>query len=104
MKTHITSTIHADYAVQSDRSGRVGFIEKAGFGAGDAACNMLFNPITLFLSFFYTDIFGLAPGVVATIFLVVRFADAIFDPFYGAWIDKTTTRWGRFRPSPYRLP
>lgn len=98
MKTHITSTIHADYTVQSDRSGRVGFIEKAGFGAGDAACNMLFNPITLFLSFFYTDIFGLTPGVVATIFLVVRFADAIFDPFYGAWIDKTTTRWGRFRP------
>lgn len=98
MKTHIISNSHPGGRVQSARSGRVGFIEKAGFGAGDAACNMLFNPITMFLSFFYTDIFGLAPGVVATIFLVVRFADAVFDPFYGAYIDKTTTRWGRFRP------
>ena len=64
-------------------------MEKAGFGAGDAACNMLFNPITMFLSFFYTDIFGLTPAIVATMFLVVRCIDAIFDPLYGAFIDKT---------------
>ena len=80
------------------RHGRVGFLEKTGFGAGDAACNMLFNPITMFLSFFYTDIFGLAPGIVAAIFLIVRFFDAVFDPLYGAYIDKTSTKWGRFRP------
>lgn len=98
MKTTMTSSKNAGLSAPSARSGRVGFVEKVGFGAGDAACNMLFNPITMFLSFFYTDIFGLAPGIVATIFLVVRLADAVFDPFYGAYIDKTTTRWGRFRP------
>ena len=83
---------------EKPRQGKVGFLEKTGFGAGDAACNMLFNPITMFLSFFYTDIFGLAPGIVAAIFLIVRFFDALFDPLYGAYIDKTATRWGRFRP------
>ena len=74
------------------------FLEKTSFGAGDAACNMLFMPITMFLSFFYTDIFGLTPAVVATMFLVERFADAIFDPIYGAFIDKTKSRYGRYRP------
>ncbi|HDS2562294.1 TPA: MFS transporter [Klebsiella aerogenes] len=72
--------------------------EKCGFASGDAACNMLFNPITMFLSFFYTDIFGLAPGAVAAIFLIVRIIDAIFDPLYGTYMDKKITRYGRFRP------
>jgi len=76
----------------------VSFFEKCSFAAGDAACNMLFNPITMFLSFFYTDIFGLAPGAVASIFLIVRVIDAIFDPLYGTFMDKKVTRYGRFRP------
>lgn len=78
-------------------SGRMTFIEKSAFGAGDAACNMLFNPITMFLSFFYTDIFGLTPAAVATMFLVVRLFDAFFDPFYGAWLDSTRSKTGRYR-------
>ncbi len=83
---------------QTIQSHKLGFWEKAGFGSGDAACNMLFNPITYFLSFYYTDIFGLTPAVVATMFLVVRFVDAFFDPIYGALIDKTRSRYGRYRP------
>ncbi len=81
-----------------DANAKLSFMEKAGFGAGDAACNMLFNPITMFLSFFYTDIFGLTPAIVATMFLVVRCIDAIFDPLYGAFIDKTKSRHGTYRP------
>ena len=75
-----------------DPNAKLSFLEKTGFGAGDGACNMLFNPITMFLSFFYTDIFGLAPAAVATLFLVVRCIDAVFDPLYGAYIDKTKSR------------
>ena len=78
-------------------TGKLSFMEKVGFGAGDAACNFLFNPITMFLSFFYTDIFGLTPAVVATMFLVVRIFDAFFDPIYGAWMDKTHSKYGRYR-------
>lgn len=81
-----------------DPNAKLSFVEKAGFGAGDAACNMLFNPITMFLAFFYTDIFGLTPAIVATMFLVVRCVDAVFDPLYGAFIDKTRSRWGTYRP------
>ena len=76
---------------------RMSFLEKTAFGAGDAACNLLFNPITMFLSFFYTDIFGLTPAAVATMFLVVRIFDAFFDPIYGAILDNTRSKYGRYR-------
>ena len=77
---------------------KLSVFEKIGFSSGDAACNLLFNPITMFLAFFYTDIYGIDAGVVATILLLVRIVDAFFDPFYGAMIDKTKSRWGRYRP------
>lgn len=77
---------------------KLSVFEKVGFSSGDAACNLLFNPITMFLAFFYTDIYGINAGVVASIFLLVRIIDAFFDPLYGAMIDKTKSRWGRYRP------
>lgn len=72
--------------------------EKIGFGMGDAACNMVWGAITMFLTYFYTDIFGLAPALVGTLLLSVRIIDAITDPLMGAIADRTKTRWGRFRP------
>ena len=84
-------------AQTAEATGKLSFLEKVGFGAGDAASNMLFNPITMFLSFFYTDIFGLAPAVVATMFLVVRMFDAFFDPIYGSWMDNRRSKYGRYR-------
>lgn len=37
-------------------------------------------------------------GVVTTIILVLRIAELFVDPFIGNLIDKTKTRWGRFKP------
>lgn len=36
--------------------------EKIGYGMGDAGCNIIFGAIMLFVNYFYTDIFGLAPA------------------------------------------
>ncbi|HEY0208415.1 MFS transporter [Acerihabitans sp.] len=72
--------------------------EKVGFGMGDAGCNMVWGSITMFLAYFYTDVFGLAPALVGVLLLSVRFIDAITDPFMGAIADRTRSRWGRFRP------
>ena len=35
------------------------YLEKVGFGAGDMAVYVVFSWMFLFISFFYTDIFGL---------------------------------------------
>jgi GPH family glycoside/pentoside/hexuronide:cation symporter len=72
--------------------------EKIAYGLGDTASNIIFQSVMLFLTYFYTDIFGLSPAVVGTLFLVVRIFDAVTDPLMGALTDRTKTRWGSFRP------
>ncbi len=72
--------------------------EKIGYALGDVATNFFFQSMILYQNRFYTDTVGLSASVVGWMFLVVRFADAFFDPFIGALADRTTTRWGKFRP------
>ncbi|WP_145566730.1 glycoside-pentoside-hexuronide (GPH):cation symporter [Yersinia aleksiciae] len=72
--------------------------EKIGYGMGDAGCNMIGGAIMLFLNYFYTDIFGLAPALVGILLLSVRVLDAVTDPIMGAIADRTQSRYGRFRP------
>lgn len=72
--------------------------EKIAYGLGDTASNIVFQTVMLFLTFFYTDIFGIPPAFVGTMFLAVRLIDAITDPLMGALTDRTQTRYGKFRP------
>jgi Na+/melibiose symporter-like transporter len=79
-------------------SGKLSFVEKAGYSAADAAANFVFMTMILFQSNFYTDIFGLTAVTAGTIILVARLWDAFFDPLMGVLADRTNTRWGKFRP------
>ncbi|MEC5165458.1 GPH family glycoside/pentoside/hexuronide:cation symporter [Flavobacterium sp. PL11] len=72
--------------------------EKIGYGLGDAASSMFWKIFSMYLLFFYTDVFGLAPAVVGTMFLITRIWDSCFDPIVGIIADRTKTRWGKFRP------
>jgi len=74
------------------------FREKFSYGLGDFASNLYWQTFMLYMTYFYTDIFGLAAAATATMFLVNRIVDAITDPVMGMVADHTTTRWGRFRP------
>ncbi|MFC0337634.1 glycoside/pentoside/hexuronide:cation symporter, GPH family [Kushneria avicenniae] len=80
------------------KKGSISVVEKIGFGMGDAGNNMTFAAVVMYLSYFYTDVYGISPAVVGTIFLSMRFVDAITDPIMGAIADRTRSRWGRFRP------
>lgn len=77
---------------------RLGFIEKAGYSAADAAANFVFMTMILFQANFYTDVFGITAGAAATILMVARLWDAFADPIVGVLADRTKTRWGKFRP------
>ncbi|MCY7294038.1 glycoside-pentoside-hexuronide (GPH):cation symporter [Alteromonas sp. a30] len=72
--------------------------EKIAYGLGDTASNIVFQTVMLFLAFFYTDIFGLSPAIVGTLFLSIRVLDAITDPLMGALTDRTRSKHGHFRP------
>ena len=77
---------------------RLSLREKIGYGFGDAASSMFWKLFSMYLMFFYTDIFGLSAAFVGTMFLITRIWDAAFDPFVGILGDRTETRWGKFRP------
>jgi Na+/melibiose symporter-like transporter len=72
--------------------------EKIGYSLGDIATNFFFMSMILYQTRFYTDTMGLSAVAVGAMFLFVRGADAVFDPIIGALSDRTSTRWGRFRP------
>ncbi|WP_257970824.1 MFS transporter [Vibrio parahaemolyticus] len=72
--------------------------ERMGYGFGDAGGTVITGLISNFLTFFYTDIFGLTPAIVGTIFVVLRIFDAVTDPLVGVIADKTETKHGKFRP------
>lgn len=77
---------------------RLSVREKIGYGMGDAGCNIIFGAIMLFVNYFYTDIFGLAPALVGVLLLSIRVIDAVTDPVMGALADRTQSKYGRFRP------
>ena len=79
-------------------AGRLKFTEKLGYGLGDTASNFFFQSFNVFLLYYYTDVFGLAPAAVGTMFLVTRVLDAVSDPAMGLIADRTNTRWGKYRP------
>ncbi len=69
-----------------------------GYGMGDAACNIAFQMTGLFLLLFYTDVVGINPVHAGNIFLFVKLWDALADLLAGRIVDRTMTKWGKFRP------
>jgi len=74
------------------------FYEKIGYAMGDAAANLVWRGALAYLAVFYTDTFGLTAAAAAMLFLVVRLSDGVTDIIMGMIADRTTTRWGKFRP------
>lgn len=71
--------------------------QKFGWATGDFAQNLIYTTISTYLLFFYTNVYGLPAVDAATMFLIVRLIDAINDPIVGTFIDKHTTRFGKYR-------
>ncbi|MFT8349182.1 glycoside-pentoside-hexuronide (GPH):cation symporter [Clostridium saccharoperbutylacetonicum] len=84
--------------VTSKISEKITLKEKMGYATGDLACNFIYQTVSSFLLFFYTDVFGISAVAAGFMFLIVRMIDAVIDPLIGTIVDKTNTKYGRFRP------
>jgi len=72
--------------------------EKIGYSLGDLSANLIFQTLMTFLAFFYVDVYGIAPGPASAIIFTGGMIGAFFNPIMGAIADRTSTRWGKFRP------
>jgi Na+/melibiose symporter-like transporter len=77
---------------------RLTFREKAGYGFGDLASVLYWQTFMLYFTYFYTDVYIIPLYIAATMFLISRGWDALFDPVVGMYADRTETKWGKFRP------
>jgi GPH family glycoside/pentoside/hexuronide:cation symporter len=69
------------------------------YGIADLGISLLTASIQFFLLFFYTDVAGIDPGIAGTALLVGKLTwDALNDPLFGYWSDRTRSRWGRRKP------
>ena len=57
---------------------KLSWMQRIGFGSGDLAQNLIYQTISMYLLFFYTNVYGLDPGVAAIMFLIVRIVDVIW--------------------------
>ena len=80
-------------------SQKLSVLEKIGYSLGDLAANLVFQTLMTYLAYFYTDIYGLEANHASVLILTVGLIAAFgFNPIIGALADRTSSRWGKFRP------
>ena len=77
---------------------RLNFTTLLGLSAPALPLAALTLPLTTFVPEYYTHALGMQLSVVGLIFMIVRLLDIGLDPLLGGWMDRTRSRWGRFRP------
>jgi Na+/melibiose symporter-like transporter len=86
-------------AFMSNNADTLSVTEKIGYSLGDLAANLIFQTLVTFLAFFYTDVYRIPAGTAATVIFIVGMLGAfVFTPTVGLIADRTSTRWGKFRP------
>ena len=74
---------------------------KICFGLGTIGRDALYSLVSMYLLVHLTDVVGFTDaglGVIGVLLTVFGVFDAVIDPFVGAIVDNTKTRWGKFKP------
>ena len=74
---------------------------KICFGLGTVGRDALYSLVSMYLLVHLTDVVGFSDGGLAVIGIMLTLFgifDAVIDPFVGAIVDSTKTRWGKFKP------
>ncbi len=78
---------------------KLSVLEKVGYSLGDLAANLVFQTLVAWISYYYLNIYGLKPEHASMLtFVVGMIAAFVFNPIMGAIADRTTSKWGKFRP------
>ncbi|MFI3167422.1 MAG: glycoside-pentoside-hexuronide (GPH):cation symporter [Bacillota bacterium] len=72
--------------------------EKIAYTSGLLGQNMIYNFMSMYILFFFTDLLLIPSGVATIIVVVASLWDAVNDPMMGIITDRTRTKYGKFRP------
>ena len=74
---------------------------KICFGLGTVGRDALYSLVSMYLLVHLTDVVTFSDknlGIIGVMLTLFGTFDAIIDPFVGAIVDNTKTRWGKFKP------
>lgn len=78
---------------------KIGIIEKIGFALTNLGNIPIMTLLNTYLLIFYTDVVGIDPAIVGTLFLISRLLDGVSDPLLGFLIDRfPRTKIGKYKP------
>jgi len=72
--------------------------EKMSYGFGNFSANLLLTTANTYMVYYYTDVVGIAAGIVGTLLLVAKIFDGCFDLGMGAFLDSRKTTGEKARP------
>jgi sugar (glycoside-pentoside-hexuronide) transporter len=78
--------------------GKTSILERFAYAASDTAGQLVFCVVSFYLTYFYTDVYGISATTTGTVLLIARLVDAVDAPVWGIIFDKTRSRWGKSRP------
>jgi GPH family glycoside/pentoside/hexuronide:cation symporter len=71
---------------------------KLQYGLADLGFALITSAMQFFLLFYYTDVAGINPALAGAALMVGKLTwDALNDPLFGYWSDRTRSRFGRRR-------
>lgn len=71
---------------------------RIGYGMGAVGKDMVYAFVSGFILYFYNNVLGVSGTFIGIMMMAARIFDAVNDPIMGVVVEKTRTRWGRFRP------
>ena len=86
-------------ADQGQTSSRLSSWRLSAFALPCLPLSALGLPLVVYLPEYYANDLGLNLSIVGAAFMLVRIADIMVDPFLGAAMDRSRSRFGRFRPA-----
>lgn len=73
-------------------------LSSVAYSVAGAGTGVGYYMVNNYLMLYYTDVVGLTATAISLIMLLARVWDAVNDPMMGVIVDRTHTRFGKFRP------
>ena len=90
--------MNKEKTVQQEEYAKLTLGERIGYGMGDFSQNLVFGTIGGFLGLYMTTVNGIGTATAGFIFLFVRIVNVFWDPMVGTFVDKRTSKAGKYRP------
>lgn len=77
---------------------KLSFREKIGYSVGAVGLDLSYGMFYSYLSIFLTNALGISPLFLLVLAPLARLWDGINDPMIGMAVDRTSTKFGKYRP------